>query len=113
MKYTVYTSISSPVIFDLNGLCIGIEGPRRVKDVYVEKSDGTYEPIDVNKTYKLASRDFTIKSGEDGITQFIDNKLLMDEGINDYQSLITYLVEYLNGVMPEKYFKTEGRITIE
>lgn len=113
LKYTIDTSIDSTVVFDENNMFVEITGERRVKDVYVLNKDGEYEVLDPNKIYTVASHNYLIKSGGDGISIFMDNNLLLDEGMSDYQVVISYIVDYLNGVIDEKYESTEGRITVE
>jgi len=44
---------------------------------------------------------------------FADNTFLIDEGVQDYQVLATYLTQKLGGVVEEKYAQTEGRITVK
>lgn len=113
LKYTIDTSIPSGVVFDENGMFLEFTGDRRVKDVYVLDDSGNYLSLDPQKTYTVASHNYLIKSSGGGITQFSDNKLLIDEGISDYQVLINYIVEGLGGNLGDKYSAPEGRITIE
>ncbi len=113
LKYTIDTSIESTVVFDENNMFVEITGERRVKDVYVLNKNGEYEQLDPNKVYTVASHNYLIKSGGDGISVFMDNKLLLDEGMSDYQVIIAYIVEYLNGKIDEKYESIEGRIIVE
>jgi len=51
--------------------------------------------------------------GESGCMMFADNTFLIDEGVQDYQVLATYLTQKLGGVVEEKYAQTEGRITVK
>ncbi len=112
LKYTIDTTIPSGVIFDENAMFKEFTGERRVKNVSVLNSDGDYVPIDPNKIYTVASHNHLIKSSGGGITQFSDNKLLVDEALSDYQVLITYISEYLGGNIGEEYASPEGRITV-
>lgn len=113
LKYTIDTSVEHSVTFDANGMCIGIGDTRRVKDVFVLNNEGDYEPLDPKGTYTVASHNYLIKECGGGITVFADNELLIDEGISDYQALMTYLTDQLNGELEEKYSAVEGRITIK
>lgn len=113
LKYTIDTSVESSVIFDENGMFSSVDGKYRVRDVYVMNDTGEYEKIDPKATYTVASHNYLIKDSGEGITQFVDNKLLIDEGVLDYQVLIDYITEYLNGNLSEKYSDIEGRITIK
>ncbi len=114
LKYTIDTSIPAGVAFDENGMFTEFTGERRVKDVTVLGADGNYAPIDPQKTYTVASHNYLIKSSGGGITQFSDNKLLINEGISDYQVLITYIVDVLGGkITSDAYASLEGRITVK
>lgn len=113
LKYTVDTGVESTVVFDENGLFVEITGERRVKDIMVMNKDGEYEPLDLNGEYTLASHNYLLKEQGSGATFFDDNEFIIDGGMLDYQVLVTYLTEYLDGNISEKYSKTEGRITVE
>lgn len=92
-----------------------MEGARRVQNVQVlNQTTNTYEPIDPAKTYTLASHNYMLKSGGDGINMFQDNKLLQDEVKIDNQVLIDYIVDSLGGNVGEQYknLAGEGRITV-
>lgn len=112
IKYTIDTSIKSSVVFDEKGFFKEINGKRRVCDVYV-LSGNDYTLIDVNKTYTLASNNYIIKNGGDGINMFMDNKLIQDETLIDNQVLITYIRDILGGKVGDKYSTTQNRITIK
>lgn len=114
LKYTIDTSIPAGVTFDENGMFLEFTGERRVKNVMILDNSGNYVPIDPQKTYTIASHNYLIKSCGGGITQLSDNKLLLNEGISDYQVLINYIVEVLGGkISADSYSQPEGRITIE
>ncbi len=114
VKYTVNTYIPSTVTVDDKGLFVSVGENRRVSDVQVLQADGTYAPIDLDATYVLASHNYMLKDGGDGITMFTDNKVLQDEVMIDNQVLITYIRDHLDGVVGEQYANPygEGRITI-
>lgn len=113
MKYTIDTSIDTSVELDENGNFVAVTGERRVKDAFVENSEGIYEPLDPAKEYTFASHNYLIKNGGDGSNMFMDNELLINEGALDYEVLITYMTDILGGQLGEKYAAPEGRITIE
>ena len=113
MKYTIDTSVEPSVELDENGNFIAVTGERRVKDVYVEKEDGTLEVLDPNREYTFASHNYLIKNGGGGSNMFMDNELLINEGALDYEVLITYMTDVLGGKLEEKYEAPEGRITIK
>lgn len=112
LKFTVDTSIPSPVTLDENGMFVSIDGDRRVKDVMILGADGEYAAIDPAAEYTVASHNYLIKESGDGYTMFKDNEIIIDEAKQDYEVLINYITEALEGSLSEKYSAIEGRITI-
>lgn len=112
LRLSVDTSIPSGVVTDDNVEFVRVDGARRVHDVSVLTDDG-YVPLDPEATYTLASHNYLIKNSGSGMNMFRDCKLLMDEGILDYQALIQYITEVLDGKLGTLYASTEGRITID
>lgn len=112
LKYTIDTSIPSTVDVDEAGMFVSCGENRRVKDVQVLQEDGSYVPIDPAKTYALASHNYLIKQGGDGLNMFMDNTLTMDEGMLDYQVLVTYITDHLGGTIESDYAQPQGRITV-
>lgn len=115
LKYTINTYVPSSVKIDDKSMFVAVEGNRRVTDVQILQADGTFAPIDLKATYTLASHNYMLKSGGDGINMFMDNKILQDEVMIDNQVLITYIRDYLDGVVGEAYADPygQGRITIQ
>lgn len=111
LKYTIDTSIPSSVELDGRDMFVGVNGERRVKDVLVWQ-DGAWQPIDPDKTYKVASHNYLLKDAGDGFTMFQKDNLLINEGMLDNQVLMTYVTEDLGGTVPETYAEPQGRITI-
>jgi 2',3'-cyclic-nucleotide 2'-phosphodiesterase (5'-nucleotidase family) len=112
LRYTIDTSIPSSATVDENGLFVSIDGEYRVKDVEVLQEDGTYAPLDLEATYTVASHNYLIQDCGDGFSMFEDNEMLIDKAAADYQMLITYITEKLDGDL-SAYGSTEGRITVE
>lgn len=113
LKFVVDTSVESSVVVDEQDLFVAVEGERRIKDVHVLNKDGIYEPIDENKIYTVASHNYLLKECGSGCPMFADNVFLMEEGMADYQVLITYMKEGLNGKIGSGYEQTGERILIE
>lgn len=113
IKYTVDTSIEPTVEFDKYGMFKEVEGERRVKRVQVRNAEGNYIPINPEAVYTVASNSHLIKEGSGGINLFTDNSLLLDDGMPDYQVLISYITDYLGGELGGRYSEPEGRIVVE
>ncbi len=113
LKYTIRPSIASTVEVDENGMFVSCGSARRVQDVQVQAEDGTYAPLDPLKIYTVASHNYLIKQGGDGMTMFMDCPLIVDEGMVDYQILITYIRETLDGSIGAAYQEPQDRITVE
>lgn len=66
-----------------------------------------------DKIYTVASNNYLLKEGGDGLNMFMDNKRLIDGGMLDYQILMTYLKDDLGGMVGDEYAGVQGRITVE
>jgi 2',3'-cyclic-nucleotide 2'-phosphodiesterase (5'-nucleotidase family) len=108
LSYTIDTTKVSTVETDDKKNFMKVAGERRVKDVLVAG-----EPIDVNKTYTLASHNYMLLDGGDGINMFRDNKVLVQPVILDNQVLITYIQNNLNGTVGEVYADPYGQDRIQ
>ncbi len=114
IKMTVDASIPTPVVRDEQNMFQAVEGERRVKEVLVlDGATGEYAPIDPDKTYALASTNYTIKLMGDGCNLFAQNTLLQDDVMLDNQVLITYITDFLGGHIGEEYAAPAWRIIIQ
>ncbi|MDC7287514.1 bifunctional metallophosphatase/5'-nucleotidase [Blautia schinkii] len=113
ITFKVDTSVESSVVLDDNGMFLSCGNVRRVRDVKVLKEDGSYAALKPDGTYTLASHNYLLKQGGDGFTMFMDNPLLLDEGMLDYQVLITYIHGQLGGSIGSEYEFSQGRILVE
>ena len=109
LTYEINVGVESSVVVDDKGSFVEVAGERRVQNVLV---DG--QPIDPEATYTLASHNYMLKSGGDGLNMFQGDVLLQDEVLIDNQVLINYIVDTLGGVVGEEYADPygQGRITI-
>ena len=104
LTYEIHTYIPSSVTANDKGMFTGVEGEYRVKNVIIGG-----EPLDVAKTYSLASHNYMLKSAGDGFSMFAGAKLLIDESLIDNQVLITYITTNLGGVVGEEYANPYGQ----
>ena len=111
LTYQIDTTIPSSVVCDDKGAFVTVDGEYRVKNVMVGD-----EPLDLTKTYKLASHNYMLKDGGDGFTMFKNDKILLDEVKVDNQVLIDYIVDELGGVIKSDSIYAaaygEGRIQV-
>ena len=108
----VDSSVPSSVEVDADDNLISVGESRRVQDVKVLQ-DGAYVPIDPEATYTIATNDYIAKNGGCGMALYLaDHVLPIDSAFADYEALLTYATEYLDGDL-SRYYQTEDRITIK
>ena len=114
LKFSVDMNVDSTVVKDEKKMFVEVAGDRRIKDMEVLQEDGTYAPIDPNKTYTLACHNYLLRDMGDGYTMFADNNFLQEDVMLDNQVLINYIVEKLGGTVGGDYVDPygQGRITI-
>ena len=107
LTYEIHTYIESSCTQDENFLFTGVNGEYRVKNVMVGG-----EPLDLEKTYTLASHNYMLKDHGDGYNMFNGVNILQDEVKLDNQVLMDYITDTLGGVIGEEYAEPygEGRI---
>lgn len=110
MSYTIDASVPSSVQTDEKGNFTGVAGAYRVKDIYVGD-----EPLDLARTYTLASHNYWLKSGGDGMSMFPSCPLLRDEVMVDVDTITAYIQDFLGGTVGNEYSnpRGQGRITIQ
>ncbi len=113
LKYSIDTSVKSMVETDEQGNFISCGDNRRVKNVMVLEKDGSYKELVPDRVYTVASHNYLIKEGGDGLNMFMDNELTVDEGMLDYEILMTYLKDGLNGTVGNEYALPQKRIEIK
>lgn len=84
-----------------------------IQSEYEEELQQVIAGSDVDETYTLASHDYMLRQSGDGFTMFAGNEMVVEEGMVDYQILITYISDYLGGSIGEQYSSPDGRITVE
>lgn len=110
LTYTIDTSVPSSVVLDDKGNFIKVDGPYRVGDIKVGDA-----PLDVSKTYTVASHNYMLKSAGDGMTMFKGCKVLRDEDMADVDLLSEYIRTNLGGSVGTEYGNPsgQGRIIIK
>lgn len=96
IKFTVHASRDTNRVTDL---------------VVLNKTTGEYEPVDLDRTYQLATIDYCITGG--GLRSKLKKNNVIKPSIVIYnECLIQYVVENLKGHIGDEYAKPQGRITI-
>lgn len=110
LTYTIDTSVPSGVQLDDKGNFVKVNGPYRVTDIMVGG-----QPIDLNKTYTVASHNYMLKSAGDGMTMFENSNVIRDEVMTDVDLLSTYIRTNLGGNVGSDYANPagQGRIVIK
>lgn len=104
VRFSVDASIPSPIVTDANGNFVSAEGQRRVSNVMVGD-----EPLDLEKTYTVASHAYMLLQGGDGMVMFKDGKVLLESVMLDNQALIEYVTKDLKGEIGQEYANPEGQ----
>lgn len=109
ITYEVHTYLPTTCTSDDKGAFTGVEGEYRVKNVMING-----EPLDVTKTYTVASHNYMLKSGGDGTCMFTKDTVLLDEIKLDYETVIDYILNDLGGSVGADYAEIwgQGRIVI-
>lgn len=116
ITYEINTAVPTSVAIDANGMFLSVKGAYRVQNIMVLNSTtGKYEKLDLEKKYKLAGINYTLKSSGDGYTMFKFDKILKDEVAVDNEILISYVTNSLKGTVGTDYSNPagQGRIVIK
>ena len=104
LTYEIHTYLESSCTEDADSMFTGVDGEYRVKNVMVGG-----EPLDLEKTYTLASHNYMLLNHGDGYTMFDGAPLLQDSVKLDNQVLIDYITGTLGGVVGEEYAEPYGQ----
>ena len=106
LTFEVDATIESPVVETADKMFDYVDDskPRRVRNVIVGG-----EPLDPEKTYKLASHDYQLLNQGDGYTMFKGCNVLQESVKLDNQVLIDYITQSLGGVVGEGYDNPYGQ----
>ena len=115
LTYTMDPSVETPCLTDdkKNYVSMKEGASRRVSNIKVLNANGKYEPIDLNREYTVASQSFFLLSQGDGFTMVKEGTVVVNNGMVDVELLEKYIVEVLNGVIPEKYSRSAERVTLK
>ena len=94
--YEIHTDIPNTVQTDDKNVWIGsATGTPRVQNVKIyDRANGTYVPLDGNKTYALAGMNYTLRNLGDGFAMFDGAELIKDYVSEDYLVMSTYAMTF-------------------
>ena len=94
--YEIHTDIPNTVQTDDKNVWIGsATGTPRVQNVKIyDRANGTYVPLDENKTYALAGMNYTLRNLGDGFAMFDGAELIKDYVSEDYIVMSTYAMTF-------------------
>ena len=94
--YENHTDIPNTVQTDDKNVWIGsATGTPRVQNVKIyDRANGTYVPLDENKTYALAGMNYTLRNLGDGFAMFDGAELIKDYVSEDYLVMSTYAMTF-------------------
>ncbi len=94
--YEIHTDIPNTVQTDDKNVWIGsATGTPRVQNVKIyDCANGTYVPLDENKTYALAGMNYTLRNLGDGFAMFDGAELIKDYVSEDYLVMSTYAMTF-------------------
>ncbi len=110
ITYTIDSSIPSSVQLDDKRNFMAVTGPYRVTDIHVNG-----QPLELERTYTLASHNYLLKDGGDGMSMFAGCEIVQDEVMADVDLLSAYIRDNLGGTVGQEYADPagQGRITIK
>lgn len=77
----------------------------------LDKATDRYQPVDMKRTYTLATIDYCVTGG--GLQNMLRGNNIVKKNICIYnEALIRYVTDTLGGNIPERYARPQGRITI-
>lgn len=113
IRFKADTTITSSVVLDENGTFVRVDGSRRIHDVEVwDKASQSYQPLNPNATYTLASNDYIALNQGNGYV-FPSAEVLRPSMCSDLEVLERYISEHLSGIIGTQYSAPEGRIIFE
>ena len=94
--YEIHTDIPNTVQTDDKNVWIGsATGTPRVQNVKIyDRANGTYVPLDENKTYALAGMNYPLRNLGDGFAMFDGAELIKDYVSEDYLVMSTYAMTF-------------------
>lgn len=111
VTFSINADIPSSVVIDENEEFCGVDGPYRVYNIKVfNRETGEYEPMDLEKTYTIASNNYCLVDRGGGMTMLENIEILKNDGMLDVEALVHYIENDLGGVIGEEYAETSYNV---
>ena len=104
LSYEFDPNIKSGCRMDENNMFAGVTGEYRVKNVMVGG-----EPLEPERTYKVAAVDYLLLNHGNGFTMFDGGRILWQSEDLDYMVVARYIRDGLDGVVGEAYENPYGQ----
>lgn len=111
LKFEIDTSVENTFTMNEDDFSLKVDGDRRAKNVMVENEDGSYSEIDLKKKYTVGLSKYLAR--ESGENKTLNKATIKKEfSTTEGDAVIEFLTNKLDGEVPKKYEKTQGRIVI-
>ena len=112
LTFSFNTSIPSSVVLDEYEDFAGVTGQYKVYNIKVyNKDNGTYEPLELDKTYTIAASNYYLLEYGSGLKMLENTKVIQKDGMLDVEALESYIDDKLGGTVGQDYAEAKSNIT--
>lgn len=112
LTFSFNTSIPSSVVLDEYEDFAGVTGQYKVYNIKVyNKDNGTYEPLELDKTYTIAASNYYLLEYGSGLKMLENTKVIQKDGVLDVEALELYIDDKLGGTVGQDYAEAKSNIT--
>ena len=112
LTFSFNTSIPSSVVLDEYEDFAGVTGQYKVYNIKVyNKDNGTYEPLELDKTYTIAASNYYLLEYGSGLKMLENTKVIQKDGMLDVEALELYISDKLGGTVGQDYAEANANIT--
>jgi len=109
LRCVVDTSVHNTLTWSKEGV-LSVKGQRRVSNIEVYK-DGQWRALKMNETVTIGSSDYVVYEGESqGLKRAT---VIQDKIMTDTECFQKYIMNTLNGTIPERYRTSQDRIRLK
>ena len=109
LKFTLDTSKEATIETSTEGLWLKSPSSYRVTDVQIyNKDNGTYEDLDLNKTYTIGGINYILRNMGDGFAMFGNVKLVKDYVSEDFLVAASYAKAFAKGSDGKPHLSTKN-----